>query len=200
VRRTLAVAFALAVVGVGIAFAVPPARSAILRFFHLGAATVERVETLPAAQQRPLVAGLGSARSREAAEQVAGIRIALPRFEHGAPSRYYARSGLIATSFRFRGKLVLLVELAGEQLGFTKKFASPATKVEAAEVSGVYFALWLSGGQHVVQWATPTGESRQLRTRLAGNVLIWQAHGRTYRLEGELGRKAALGLAAEITP
>ena len=35
-----------AVLVVGIALAVPPARSAILRFFHIGSATVERVETL----------------------------------------------------------------------------------------------------------------------------------------------------------
>jgi len=46
-------------VALGIALAVPPARSAILRFFHIGSVTVERVETLPHAQQRSLVAGLG---------------------------------------------------------------------------------------------------------------------------------------------
>ncbi len=40
--RPAALVFAVVVVGVGIAMAVPPARSAILRFFHIGAATVER--------------------------------------------------------------------------------------------------------------------------------------------------------------
>src|ERR687886_740221 len=84
-RRWLALAAGLAVVAVGIAFAVPQARSAILRFFHIGAATVERVETLPPATRRPLVSGLGPARTRAAAERVAGFKIVLPSFEQGAP-------------------------------------------------------------------------------------------------------------------
>src|SRR6266536_3151459 len=108
------------------AFAVPDARSAILRFFHIGAATVERVETLPPAQVRPLVTGLGPARPRAAAERIAGFPMILPKFEHGAPTRYYARPGAIATSFR-APRLVLLVELSGGQLGFTKKYASRQT-------------------------------------------------------------------------
>src|SRR5438034_3177921 len=57
-RRALILALAL-VVAFAIALAVPPARSAILRFFHIGAVTIERVDTLPAARDRPLVAGLG---------------------------------------------------------------------------------------------------------------------------------------------
>src|SRR6266545_4577986 len=184
-RRAFAVAFALVVLAVGIAFAVPDARSAILRFFHIGAATVERVETLPPAQVRPLVTGLGPARPRAAAE-------------HGAPTRYYARPGAIATSFR-APRLVLLVELSGEQLGFTKKYASRQTTMAPVEVSGVYFGLWLSGGPHVFVWSTPSGDE-QATTRLAGNVLLWEAHGRTYRIEGDFGRKEALRLAAKITP
>ena len=197
-RRAIALAFGLAVVALAIALAVPEARSAILRFFHLGAATVERVETLPPAKERPLVTGLGPARPRASAEGIAGFRMTLPKFEHGAPTRYYARPGAIATSFR-APRPVLLIELSGQQLGFTKKFVSGQTKVEPAEVSGVYFGLWLSGGPHVVLWSTPSGEERAT-TRLAGNVLLWEAHGRTYRLEGDLSRERALRLAATITP
>ena len=199
-RLVLALGVAVAVVAVGIAFAVPPARSAILRFFHLGAATVERVETLPPAQQRPLAAGLGPARSREAAERVAGAPIVLPPFSQGAPTRFYARPGLIATTFRSHGKPVLLAELSGQQLGFAKKFASPGTDVQPAEVSGAYFGLWLSGGPHVIVWAPPRGNVRELATRLAGNVLIWETQSRTYRLEGDLSREAAIALAGQITP
>jgi hypothetical protein len=197
-RRGFALAFALFVLAVGIAFAVPDARSAILRFFHIGAATVERVETLPPAKERPLVTGLGPARPRAAAERIAGFPMILPRFEHGRPNRYYARPGAIATSFR-SPKLVLLIELSGEQLGFTKKFVSGDTRVEPAEVSGVYFGFWLSGGPHVVLWSTPAGEERAT-TRLAGNVLLWEARGRTYRIEGDLSREEALRLADQITP
>ena len=41
-------------------FAVPQSRGAILRFFHLGADTIEFVDTLPPADERPLDAGLGA--------------------------------------------------------------------------------------------------------------------------------------------
>jgi hypothetical protein len=198
-RVAVAIAFAVAVVAVGVAFAVPQARSAILRFFHLGAATVERVETLPPAGERPLVAGLGPARTRTAAERVAGFPMVLPKFEHGEPARYFARPGAIATSFRDHGKVVLLVELNGEQAGIAKKFVAGRTLVEPAEVSGVYFGLWISGGDHVVRWSTPEGGG-SATTRLAGNVLLWQAHSRTYRIEGDLSREAALDLAGRITP
>jgi hypothetical protein len=198
-RRGFALAVALAVVAVGIAFAVPEARSAILRFFHLGAATVERVETLPPGQNRPLVSGLGPARTRAAAESVAGLRMALPRFEHGSPTRYYARPGVIATAFRRDGSTVLLAELSGEQVGLTKKFASGETTVAPVEVGGVYFGLWLSGGRHVLRWAGPEG-SGEATTRLAGNVLLWEARGRTYRIEGDLSRAEALELAEQVTP
>lgn len=199
-RLALLVVVAAAVVAVGIAFAVPQARSSILRFFHLGAATVERVDTLPPAEQRPLVAGLGPARSREAAERVAGSPIVLPPFDHGVPTRYYARPGLIATLFRSHGKRVLLAELSGQQLGFSKKVVSPGTDVQPAEVSRAYDGLWLSGGRHVIMWGTPGGSVRQLSTRLAGNVLVWETQSRTYRLEGDLSRAAAIALAGQITP
>lgn len=198
-RRGFAVAIAVAVVAAGIAFAVPQARSAILRFFHVGAATVERVETLPPARERPLVTGLGPVRARAAAEQVAGFPMVLPEFEHGEPARYYARPGAIATSFRDHGELVLLVELNGEQAGITKKFVSGRTQVGPAEVSGVYFGLWISGGYHVVRWSTPN-RIESATTRLAGDVLLWVAHGRTYRIEGKLSREEALDLAQRITP
>ena len=62
-RRALVPALAL-LVALGIALAVPEARSAILRFFHIGAVTIERVETLPPGRERPLTAGLGPALSR----------------------------------------------------------------------------------------------------------------------------------------
>src|SRR5258705_5836760 len=94
-RRALVPALALLLVALGIAMAVPDARSAILRFFHIGAATIERVETLPPARERPLTAGLGPALSLREAEARSGVSLVL----HGGPrpQRFYAQPGLIAT-------------------------------------------------------------------------------------------------------
>src|SRR6266550_5401218 len=86
-RRAAVLALAVLVVAVGIALAVPPARSAILRFFHIGAVTIERVDTLPAARDRPLVAGLGPALSLRAAEQSSGVPLV---FSGTRPRRFYA--------------------------------------------------------------------------------------------------------------
>src|SRR5436190_6674221 len=100
-RRRVAVLALALLVALGIALAVPPARSAILRFFHIGSVTIERVETLPHARERSLVAGLGSALSLRDAEKSSGVPLVLnaPR-----PRRFYAQPGLIATVLHYRGK------------------------------------------------------------------------------------------------
>src|SRR5256885_17104804 len=59
--RPAVFAVAAGVAALAIALAVPPARSAILEFFHIGSVTVEQVDTLPPAQTRPFATGLGPA-------------------------------------------------------------------------------------------------------------------------------------------
>jgi len=188
--RPALVVLAVAAVAVGIAFAVPPARSAILRFLHLGTATIVRVETLPPAQERPVAAGLGPPRTRAAAEELAQVRMRLP---HGvAPSEYYAQPGLIATLLRVRGTPVLVAEMRGDQMIVVKKFLSSGTHVEQVDI-GEWGAL-LQGGPHVLMW-----QFGRVETRLAGNVLLWLSSGTTYRLEGALDKRQMLDLAHQIT-
>ncbi len=196
-RRALALALAVLVVAFGIAMAVPQARSAILRFFHIGAITVERVETLPPAQERPLAAGLGAPLSRSEAERRAGFPILLPPFKGASPSRYYAQGGLIATFLHSGTKPVLLVELHGDQASIGKKFVPPGTNVEPVQIGR--FGIWLEGGKHVLTWQFGIGEPRQIETRLAGNVLIWLVGDQTFRLEGDLDKGQMLELARDIT-
>jgi hypothetical protein len=173
---------------------VPPARSAILRFFHIGSVTVERVETLPHAQQRSLVAGLGPPLSLGKAEEISGVPLVL---NAPKPRLFYAQPGLIATLLHYRGTSVLLAELQGDQMGLTKKFAAPGTTVQPAPIGT--FGLWLEGGKHVLMWSAASGEIRQMERRLAGNVLIWTEGNRTYRLEGGLNMGQMLELGRQIT-
>jgi hypothetical protein len=192
--RPLAFALALVIVAFGIAMAVPPARSAILRFFHIGAVTIERVQTLPPARERPLAAGLGPALPLDQAEARSGVRLVLhaPR-----PDRFYARPGLLATLLEYRGTPVLLAEFQGDQLGITKKLAGPGTTVQPAPIGS--FGIWIAGGKHVLYWETSLGQISRIEPRLAGNVLIWIDGGRTFRLEGALHEEQMLGLARDIT-
>ncbi len=197
-RPALIAALVVLAVALGIAFAVPPARSAILRFFHLGAATVEKVETLPAARERPLAAGLGPVRTRTEAERIAGFGVQLPPLKGEPPQRFYAQPGLIAVFFS-GGEPVLLTELSGDQVGVAKKYATGATQLAPIDVEG-HFGIRLSGGPHVLTYERPNGDLVEQATRLAGDVLLWHAGNLTYRLEGGLAKTAALRLARLVTP
>lgn len=193
-RRALVGALALGVLAFAVAMAVPTARSSILRFFHLGAATIERVETLPPARERPLTAGLGPALPLRAAEARAGFTLVLATVR---PRTYYARPGLLATLLQVDGEPVLLAELEGDQMGVAKKFVDPGTTVQPAPIGS--FGLWLAGGQHVLIWETPGRGGSRIEPRLAGNVLIWTKAGRTFRLEGTLSEGQMLRLGRQIT-
>jgi hypothetical protein len=199
-RRWLIVALAVAVVGVGIAMAVPDARSAILRFFGIGSVKIERVDTLPASREAPLTAGLGPVRTRVDAERIAGFRMVLPQFKGEPPSRYYAiPDALVATVIRSGPTPLVLTELRGDQTWLSKKIVGQDTKIEPARVD-VYDGLFLSGGRHVLLYEVAHGtEVRQLATRFAGNVLLWSDGTRTYRLEGRVSRDEAIRLATLIT-
>jgi len=185
--RPALAAVALGVLALGIAFAVPDARSAILRFFHVGAATVERVDTLPPAQERPLVSGLGA--------PVSHATLELPRGVNAL--RYYERPGLDAALVRYRGERVLVAEVVGDQMAFFKKVTGPTTHVD--EVPLGEFGLWITGAPHVLMWQFQAGDVRVGRTRLAGSVLVWLSNGVTYRLEGDLDKSQMLKLARQIT-
>ena len=180
-RRLLVPALAFAaIVAVAAAFAVPQSRSAILRFFHLRGVTVERVGTLPPAEERPLAAGLGSAIDDAAAKSALGGPF-LPAV-HGT---LYERDGIVSTLLHGP---VLLSEFGAPE--YLKKFVT--SNVEWVKVAPDVQGLWIAGERHVVFFpgASP---------RLAGNVLLFATGTRTFRLEGrDLGRDDALRLAREI--
>src|SRR5690242_19356175 len=92
--RPAVFALAAGVVAVGIAMAVPPARSAILKFFHIGSVTVERVDTLPPAQTRPFATGLGPARAQPTLQVPSGAQA----------TAYYKGPGMAAATIHYRGK------------------------------------------------------------------------------------------------
>ncbi len=92
---------------------------------------------------------------------------------------------------------MLLAEFQGDQTGVTKKLAGPDTWVEPAPIGS--FGIWLEGGKHLLIWEARPGENRQIKPRLAGNVLIWTDGDRTFRLEGGLNKGQMLQLGQQIT-
>src|SRR3954462_3154544 len=109
-RRPLAIAIALAVIiAVAAAFAVPQSRAAILRFFHLGAATIVQVDRLPAAEQHPLSAGIGRPVSLAEAKRVFHGTLLVPPL-HPLPPAYLRNGPSVSFVFSYLGQPVLLSE------------------------------------------------------------------------------------------
>jgi hypothetical protein len=210
-RRTLAIAFALLALAVGAAMAVPPARSAILEFFHLRGATVERVQTLPRAQDRLATAlELGRPESLEEAARHAQFSILVPE-DLGEPDGVYystvLEGGKISLVYRpgddlprsrFTNLGLLVTEFRGDfDPEFTHKLADQVTRIEQLTVDG-YDALWLEGGPHVIVFRTRQGGFDEDRARLAGNTLLVQHGNVLVRLEGDLDRERAVEIAESL--
>jgi hypothetical protein len=172
------------VVAVACAFAVPQSRSAILRFFHVGGETIERVDTLPSAQERALRASLGFRISQADAARLLGRPFAVPA------ARVY-RSGRVVSAL-LPGEILLSETLTGNDRVLLKKFVGGATDVEEVVLRPGLTGLWIHGGRHV--FIAP-----QLPPRFAGNTLVWQRGGITFRLERKsLTRAEAIRLARTL--
>jgi hypothetical protein len=197
-RRTVAVALAVAAIGIATALAVPQARSAILRWFHLRGVTVERVETLPPAVERSQAAGLGRALSRDQAERELGFRLELPPVRGDEPKHVYVLAGAFATVILHAdGRAVLLSEFQATRYDVLKKLVSTKSVIEPVQVDGAR-GLWLEGPPHTLTYVDRLGEFREKTVRIHGNVLLWTHGGLTLRLEGRLGKPQALRIAREI--
>jgi hypothetical protein len=188
-KRAMLVVAAAAIAAVALAFAVPPARSAILRFFHLQGVTVEYVDRLPDVRTAPLP--LGQPIAPEAAERTAGFRplasdlLGPPdgiTWDNGLLWYRYGRTRLLVSQFRAR-----------ERIDLVKKVVEPDTVITPVTVHGQpgYF---ISGGTHFLYLA-PGGVVRQEPIRLRRQVLLWQHGPLTLRLEGDLTIREALRIA-----
>jgi hypothetical protein len=196
-RRVLVLALAALAVAIAAAFAVPPARTAILRFFHIGGETVERVERLPPAGRRSPVEGLRGPMSLERAAKLAGFEILLPSGSTAEERRFYAGDGIVATYLMSEaGKRVLLTEARGD-IGMMKKVASPQTRIEPTRVND-HSGLWIQGAPHVVFYFDSRARGQERKVRLVGNVLVWALGDVTLRLEGPLSKSQALDIAEKV--
>jgi hypothetical protein len=192
--RPVALAFAVLAIAIAAAFAVPQARSAILRFLHLGGATVVRVETLPEATERSRAAGLGMPVSLAEAQRRAGFRLVLPPGER--PSRaFLLGDALVTVVLKADGKPVLLSEFASFGPGSLSKLTAQETRVEPTRVRGAE-ALWIEG-PHAFEYFGRNG-FHQAPVRERGNVLLWLRGPLTLRLDGPLTKAQALELARRV--
>jgi hypothetical protein len=192
-RRTLLVV-AAAVAALGVALAVPPARSALLRFFHLEGVTVVKVDTLPAQRARALGPSLGSPVPLAVAERRLGFRFLFPP---GARSTQLRVLGLLGTALLERdGRPLLLSEFRGDVVDLMKKVAGPGSVVEPVRVDGMP-GIWVAGATHFLFLST-SGAISEVPIAVHGSVLLWQRDGLTLRLQGQLSRVDAIRVAETL--
>jgi len=209
-RRSLALALvALLVLAGGVFAAVPSVRDAVLEFFGLQGATVERREQLPKAPptRPPDVGGRTTlAAAREALgfdplvpaaigppdgvfldKSVPGNRLSLEyRPRRGLPEAGSTGLGLLVDEFRG--------DLNPQYAG---KIAGQATRIERLRIDGEN-AIWLEGAPHFFFYRAPGEPFREQSLRIAQNVLLLE-HGHVLvRLEGAFGRARALELARSL--
>jgi hypothetical protein len=198
IGRQLAIALAILVAAFGAVLAASPgARSAFLELFGIKGATVSRVERVPDVDEyAPLQ--LGEPVSLPEARRAVAFRIRVPDAGDGQIERVFLRRDLPGgvVSFVFCCPRLVLIEFRGETVPFVEKFAGPQARVEHLLV-GDAPGVWIEGA-HAVVFRDASGVVRDENLRLAGNVLLWELGGITYRLEGPLTRERALEIASGL--
>jgi hypothetical protein len=185
-RRPLVVALAVVLAAVAVALAVPPARSAILRFLHLQGVTVVRVDTLPPAAP---MGGPGEPMPLARAQARAHLRTLLPDAQR--PDGTYLDTSIPGDAVVLRyGSLahprLYVTEYRTGNFDVVKKYTLANRSLQTVTVDGQP-GIWI-GGKHVVEMG-PTPP------RIAGPTLIWLHGPLTLRIEGRFTLADALRIA-----
>jgi len=193
--------------------AVPEARRAIADRLGLGAVTIRLLEQAPTPPPVGESLLLGGRVDLETARQRFGPGLALPSGDGGLgpPDEVYLSADLIDpwVSFVYRdrpglpetqqpGVGALLSQVRGlPARGMLGKGLGPGTRVEPLTINGEG-AFWIEGRPHRLVFPDESGDLGLREDRLAGNVLVWEQDGVTYRLEAEVDRATALAIAASM--
>ena len=199
-RRSIALALAVLAAMLAAALAIPGARSALLRWFHLGGVTIERVDQLPVVPKAaPLQ--LGRRVTLDRAQRRVSFRVRVPSgFE---PERVYLDSSppggrvsfLYGSPARPR-MLITQFEATGART-YAEKIVPQEGSVERVSVAGAP-GLWIGGPAHAFYYVDRRGGVDEETLRLAAHTLVWRLSTVTYRLEADVSREEALRIARSV--
>lgn len=201
-RRALAVALAaLVAVAAAVLAASPDARSRVLDWLRLGGVEIRRTEELPRVplRDRPV---FGERVTLEEARRRVDFPVLLPeRLEE--PDSVYHRSyppgGAVTLVWGpVEQPRLALTQWAGRVVEpVVLKLIPPGTRADIVTV-GEGTGVWLHGAPHVLFVHPPGGGEAAEELSLAGNVLVWEAGERSYRIEAAVDRDAALEIARSL--
>jgi hypothetical protein len=201
-RRRLVLALAAVLLAALLAtLAIPDARSALLRFFDIGAARIELVDELPevAPVEAELELTLGRRVTLEEARDLSEFD--LLELDEAPDAVYLGGRGTVWFLYGRPDAVRLLVAQTpgqgADDPSLLKKLAAEGTAIGELVVRGRP-AFLLSGEPHLVFLIDEDGRTIGETARLARDVLIWVEDGRTVRLEGDLSEKDALRIAESL--
>ena len=204
-RAVLVAATMIAVLATGVLVASPTTRQAVADWLGIGGIRITFDEDREARTPVTDELNLGRSVSLEEASDHTGFEVAVPA-ALGEPDAVYLnpdlpggevslvylpRPDLPEVGSSGAGAVVTQFRGTGETDPYLKKMADLGTEVMQVTVSG-HVGFWLSGAPHLL-----IGEFPPTR-RTAGNTLIWEDHGITYRVEADVTLQRALEIADSL--
>ncbi len=182
----------------------PRARQAVADF--LGVAGIEIEFELELEPPIGEGLGLGGPVSLEEASDSVGFGVSVPSVLD-EPDGVYLSDGRVNMVWKGQETLpaagntgvgLLYIQFASGvgSDGFVKALG-PETVVLSIEVSGST-GFWIEGAPHIISYEDASGNRLEETTRLAGNVLMWDAGGVTHRIETMEGLEETLQVAESI--
>lgn len=206
----------LVVLAFVVVLAVPDARAAATEFLHLRGIDIFRAPiATPVATAVPRATFAGTLTTLDEARRRADFAVRAPTDPRlGAPDEVYrgvspsgpthdvvtlvysSRAGIPVS--RDAGVSALVVEFRGRiDEALFGKVAGAGTRIEDVQVNGGR-GFWIEGEPHLFFYRDEAGNIWNETLRLAGNTLLWEQDGVTFRLEAQVSREDALRIAASF--
>ena len=209
VGAALVLAFAVLALALGAAMAVPQARTAILEFFRLRGATVQRVESLPGFPPRPRTPSTWAAVAAGRAPEVKLPRGSRPgrarasrcdvhvREPYGTRLTLVYEPGEGVPASPYTGVGILVSEFVGEgATRFVEKMVDAGPGWRSSGWARTRPSGWKAGRTRSSSRATTV--VYEDHGRLAGNTLLVERNDVLVRIEGEIDRGRAIEIAESL--
>jgi hypothetical protein len=210
-RAFAPIAATLAVILVAAFLLTPSFADAIGHLLNIPGLQIYKVPQTPTAQPNASAPSFAGQRVATAAEasRVAGFAVQMPT-ALGEPSAIYVETAPVRVTIVYAsvkgiplspqaGVSAIVVEFKGRlDAPILGKATGPGTILEAVPLSTGTAAYWLAGQPHQFFYFDSAGNLQPDTLRLAGNTLLWDAGGITYRLEAQVTRDEALRIASSF--